>query len=138
MLQDEDIVNRDPRSVNIIANIGITIPAIVRHGDVTSQAELKEIKLIQSSQQNKKPILQLQIDRIGEASTLGALEVFWEQGGNTEKIGLIKNMNVFNDIQTRYVDIPLYKMPQGSGKIHVRYIDHTNKGYIFDEKWIQQ
>jgi len=137
LLQDEELQSEDPEAVSIVANIGVTIPAVVRHGKVSSDAILKNIQLVGPSQtKNNKPELRLEIERSGDASTLGAIEVFWEQGGKSEQIGRIKNMNLFTDINRRYVGIPLSMMPSGEGKIHVRYIDDTNKRNVFDEQWI--
>jgi len=139
LLQQEELKNEDVNSVNIMANIGVTIPAVIRHGEVSGNATLKNIKIVPpSNTKNNKPELQLNIHRTGDSSTLGAIEVFWEQNGQSEQIGRIKNMNIFTDINVRHVAVPLSKIPAGKGKIHVRYIDDVKKGHVFDEQWLPQ
>ncbi len=126
-------------AVSISANIGVTIPAVVRHGKLLGEAEIKNIRIVDAANTKKnQPEMHLEIERLGTASTLGVLEIFWENNGQSEKIGRIKNMNLFTDINTRNVQIPLSKMPKGKGVFHVRYKDDFKKGHVFDEKWIQQ
>ncbi len=93
------------------------------------------MKLLPPSQtKDNKPALNLTINRQGLASTVGILEVLWVTPDNKAKqIGRIKNMNIFTDIDKRFVSIPLYEMPNGKGEIRVRYLDDVDKGVIFDE-----
>lgn len=135
LAQEDERRSGDPNGVSVIANIGVTIPAIVRHGEVFSDATLENVQIISPrNTKSGKPEMQLMIERTGNASTIGALEVFWREGaGQVEQIGRIKNMNIFTDIDRRNVTIPLIKMPEGPGIVQVRYSDGIKKGHVFDE-----
>lgn len=134
LAQDDERRAGDPNGVSIIANIGVTIPVIVRHGQTESNAKLSDVKIVEASKtRNNQPELQMKIERSGNASTLGMVEVLWVNSSNQAKrIGRIKNMNIFTDIEKRFVKIPLSEMPVG-GTIQVRYVDGVNKGNVFDE-----
>ena len=134
LAQDDERREGDPNSVSIIANVGVTIPVVVRHGQTESGAKLSDVRVVDSSKtKSNRPELQMKIERSGNASTLGMVEVLWVNSSNqVKRIGRIKNMNIFTDIEKRFVKIPLSEMPTG-GTIQVRYVDSVNKGNIFDE-----
>lgn len=135
LAQEDERRAGDLDGVSVVANIGVTIPAIVRHGEVFSDAKLEDVQVISARDtKSGKPEMKLRIERSGNASTIGALEVFWRAvAGQKEQIGRIKNMNIFTDIDRRNVIIPLTKMPEGAGVIQVRYLDGIKKGHVFDE-----
>ncbi len=139
VIQDEDRWNTNPSAVNITANIGVTIPVIVRHGNISAKASISNPKLVQASQtKTAKPEIHLNIERVGNSSTLGMLEVLWQPTGEkARRIGRITNMNVFTDIDKRFVQMPLYEMPSGRGVLSIRYVDTINKGRVFDEVTMQ-
>jgi P pilus assembly chaperone PapD len=135
LAQEDEKRALDPDNVNVVANIGVTIPVVVRHGKIDSSAKLSDVKIVRASPETKnRPELHVKIERSGNASTLGVIEVFWQGSSNKEKrIGYIKNMNVFTDVERRFAKIPLSEMPVGKGTVRVRYTDGVNKGSIFDE-----
>lgn len=135
LVQEDETRENDKKSIAVKANIGVTIPVIVRHGQTNSRASLHDVSLVPASKtDSQKTELHLNIQREGNASTIGMLEVLWEdKSGQVKRIGRITNMNIFTDITNRNVKVPLYEMPSGSGKLHVRYVDTVNKGKIFDE-----
>lgn len=135
LAQEDGAQTNTGKNVNVLANIGVTIPVVVRHGQVEAQAKIGDISVIDPMQaKNNKPALRLNIERQGNASTIGILEVLWLQpGGQAKKIGHIKNMNIFTDISQRNIDVPLYEMPPAGAELTIRYSDSINKGQIFDE-----
>ncbi len=139
LIQDDERENTND-TISVVLNVGVTIPVIVRHGNVTSQAKISNTQLIPAGQEeNKQPQLKLDIAREGQASTIGRLEVFWQpEGGKNKKIGLVSNANVFTEIDTRHFKISLNEMPIGKGTLLVRYSDEVNKGKILDEITIQR
>ena len=122
------------------ANIGVTIPVIVRHGNVTGDAKIENMRVLESTQtESKKTELYFEINRSGNGSALGKAEVLWQpSNGSEEKIGSISNMNVFHETNKRYVNIPLSKRPLGSGRIILRYHNDLKKGTLYDEAILQQ
>lgn len=119
--------------VAVQINLGVAIPVIVRHGDVSATGSVKDFELVGSSQtQSRKPELKFTAERKGNASTLGRVDVAWAPDGQTyEDIGFITNFNLFTEIDKRYGSIPLEKMPRG-GSVRVLYTDTETKE-VYDE-----
>lgn len=126
--------------VQMFANVGVAIPVIVRHGNVQARASLKNPRIIDHTRtKNGRPALEIQINRTGNASAIGSLEVFWEQPGEApKKLGSISNMNVFTEISTRNVTVPLSDLPYGQGVLRVRYNKGESKGEVYDEILVQR
>lgn len=129
-----------PSGVYMHANIGVTIPVVVRHGNTETRATLSDVKLVAPAKtERNRPELHLTINREGTESTIGTLEVFWQANGQKErKIGNMGNTNVFTEINQRFVEIPLTEMPTGTGKITVRYSKELDEGEIYDEVSLQR
>ncbi len=139
--QEKDkIKSANDKTVSVLINMGVTIPVIVRHGKVSATAKLGTPTIVEAVQtKSNKPELHLPITRSGNASTIGLLEVIWQpQGGEARRIGRITNLNIFTEITTRYIKLPLYEMPYGQGKLLIRYTDTINKGKVFDEITVQR
>ncbi|NCO04197.1 MAG: hypothetical protein GW903_08410 [Alphaproteobacteria bacterium] len=139
-LANIDTSQSDNSVVQMFANVGVAIPVIVRHGNVQARAALKNPRIIDHTRtDNGRPALQIEIERTGNASAIGALEVLWEQPGEKpKKIGGIANMNVFTEISKRIVTVPLSELPYGQGALKVRYSKGENKGDVYDEIIVQR
>ena len=140
LAQDDERRQARQNNVSVIANIGVTIPVIVRHGNTDVSAKLSNPVLVEATRaESKKPELHFQINREGNASSIGLLEVLWQpQGAEARRIGRITNANVFTDITTRNMKVPLTEMPLGQGQLLIRYADSIQKGKIFDEITLQR
>jgi P pilus assembly chaperone PapD len=120
-------------------NVGVSIPIVIRHGDLSGGAKLENVKLVSAGKtETGKPELQMNVTRTGNQSSIGSLEAIWEPSGysKTERIGYIDNMNVFTDIPSRMAKLPLSYVPKGDGAIRLRYVDNANtrsKGTVLDE-----
>ena len=131
----------DPENtISVMMNTGVTIPVVVRHGNLSSNAEIESATIIDNTRtKTGKPELHARIKREGNASTIGKLEVFWKPQGRTEKkIGRITNMNIFTDINHRDIKLPLYEMPLGPGTVKIVYTDEIDKGKLIDEFTLQR
>ncbi len=135
LAQEDEKKQVNSNAVNIITNVGVTIPVIIRHGNTTAKAQLSDLNVVDESQtKTHKPELHLNISREGNASTMGMLEILLRTpNGEERRIGRITNMNVFTDIAMRKVKVPLYENPKGKGRLIARYFDNKNKKEIFDE-----
>lgn len=136
LAQGDERQGADGNSVSVIANIGITIPVVVRHGKIDGQASFRSVDFAPPTQTNNgRPAFDVIIDRQGQASTVGMLEVLLVNGrGQAKQIGQIKNMNIFTDIDHRKVRVPLDDVDLQGQKIKIRYIDSVDKKSVFDEK----
>ena len=122
-------------AVAIKVNVGVAVPVIVRHGDVSGSGSLHNFKLVGSSKtESGKPELTFLAKRDGNASTLGRVEVFWSKNGDDRQyksIGFITNFNLFTEINQRKGSVALSELPQ-SGQLKIVYSDTVSKK-IYDE-----
>lgn len=123
-------VEAGERAVGVKPNIGVAIPVIVRHGNVTSGATLGDLAYTPSNKDGK-PEISFTINRTGNGSTIGTATVLWlPAAGGGEQVGISSNLNVFPEIDKRNVRIALSKAPQGPGKFQVVYLnDETRTPY---------
>lgn len=120
-------------AVSLKINLGVVIPVIVRHGDVSATGKLKDFKLLSGQQtESGKPELTFMATREGNASTLGRVEVAWApEGEDYRDIGFITNFNLFTEITQRKGAVPLDTFPSG-GSLRILYKD-THNETIYDE-----
>ena len=135
---DEFSVRRTPakgNAVSINMNVGIVIPVVVRKGDLTGTAKIENISLLSSAQtDNKKPALKLDITRTGTAGVIGRIAVYAD--GEPREVGRLGNVNVFSEVKTRTIQVPLDSIP--AGNLRVQYIDDSNDKGILDEVVVQR
>jgi len=119
------------------ANIGVTIPVIIRHGNTSATAKISNARIVEPARTAAgKTELQFTLNREGNASTVGEAKVLWQPAnGKQILIGELNHLNVFTEVNTRNVKIPLDNLPYGAGTITVRYqhAQGKNKGEIYDE-----
>lgn len=130
----------DRTKVAVHTNMGVVIPVMVRHGNVSSTIKITDHVLMPPEQSSSKmPEMHVTVARQGTASAVGRLEILWTPDGGDEKIvGLISNANIFTEINQRFFKVPLNEMPQGAGKIKIRYSDEVDKGKVLDEILLQR
>lgn len=122
-----DTPTKDSQAVGMAVNVGVIIPVIVRHGNVSAQATLSDVKYVAANGQGA-PQMNLTINRSGNASTIGTLKVLWTpQGGKAEEIGIASNMNVFPELERRLVQVSLMKTPEGPGEFQITYMNDETK-----------
>jgi hypothetical protein len=130
--QDSDNI-----TVSVSMHVGVSIPVIVRHGDVSVEASLTDFELLDPQRAKQvRPALAFKALREGNASTLGNITVDWAPAGEDyRQIGILRNYNVFTEINSRIGQVPLDVLPT-NGTLRVKYVDsHTKKLYdeiIFD------
>lgn len=119
--------------MQIKMNLGVVIPVIVRHGDVTSTAKLENVSLTTDPQTGGGPALKIDVVRTGTAGVTGKIQAFNAQ---MREIGILSNVNVFSEINRRTLVMPLKEMP--TGNIHLRYTDDMGKTGVLDELVVQR
>lgn len=83
---------------------GIMIPIIVRTDDLPAQASLSNVKLVQA---NGQKALQVAVNRTGDRSLYGGFEIFLLGSGSPKKVGGIKGLGVYGELDQRVVTLPL-------------------------------
>ncbi len=86
--------------IDVRAIFGISIPVILRKGELVAETALSDPKIIQIEQE---PYLQLRINRSGNKSFLGTASIF----DGDERIGILKNVAVYMSTPYRVVSIKL-------------------------------
>lgn len=115
-------------SVELIPIIGITIPVIVRQGDVSSTVSLSDFELKQANTVKADKTLSLKINRQGNGSAYGDIRVYFTpaEGGETVVLGRINGIAVYTPLTSRSVDIRL-QTPAGlnlsNGELYITYLE---------------
>lgn len=120
----------------IKTNIAVAVPVVVRKGELTSGAKLGNISYLTAEQSGTgQPAFKIDVTRTGTSGTMGTLHAYSSVGGPKE-IGVLNNVNVFSEIKTRTVIMPLKEVPAGSIKIMYQN-DYDNKE-VFDEVVVEK
>lgn len=94
----------DLLQVRITPVYGIMIPIIVRTGDLPAQASISNVHLVEP--QGRRAI-GFTINRSGGRSVYGGIDIYLEASGSQKKIGGIRGLGVYGEIDHRNVVIPL-------------------------------
>jgi hypothetical protein len=118
--------NSDNLSVKLIPVIGITIPVIVRHGELFSSVKLSDFKLEQANTVKAEKTLSFNINREGNSSAYGDFRVsFTPVNGEPIIVGQINGVAIYTPLASRSVEIKL-QTPAGltlsNGELHITYL----------------
>lgn len=112
-------------SVQLIPVFGLSIPVIIRTGNVSVNVELDNLVL--QYQNDSLPILNFSILRKGNISVYGDLKAeYLPEKGNPAEIGLIKGVGVYTSIPKRLISLrlqPFAGKSQKGGKIRLTYYE---------------
>lgn len=106
---------------------GVTIPVIVRLGNLEAKAVLSNVH---KAEEQGKPVISLDISRTGTRSTYGELRVL--KAGVAEPIALLRGVAVYTEVGKRSVSIPLEaaQVANATGPVTVQYIEPTETGPV--------
>jgi hypothetical protein len=132
----EPVVREDGISVRLIPVFGISIPVIVRHGDLTVTAELSDLALDPHAGPDHPPSLKLTLERAGDLSLYGDMIAEFERAGKTVEVGLVRGIAVYTSMSRRSVQFRL-NPPDGlsltGGKLRVKYHASDNREDVLAE-----
>ena len=97
-------------SISIKPIYGISIPIIVRHGETTASVAMSNPEFHPTSSADHLPSLTMELQRQGNRSVMGDIEVVVESGSALKKgtvIGTDKGVAVYTNLSTRKVTMPL-------------------------------
>jgi hypothetical protein len=112
--------------IRLIPIYGITIPIIVRQGDLKATAALSDLTLVATDKDNPLPRLRFRISREGNRSTFGDLTATFSPkgGGGDVVVGQIMRLAVYTPNTARTVEMVL-RTPEGvdlaNGSLSVAY-----------------
>jgi P pilus assembly chaperone PapD len=104
---------------------GVTIPVIVRLGNLQATAGISDVKL---ETKEGKPAIGLDLSRSGARSTFG--EVLVLKAGVKDPIAIQRAVAVYTDINSRHVSIPVDENYKGqlAGPVTVEYLETYDDG----------
>ena len=118
--------NPDALSIKLVPIIGISIPVIVRQGELSADVSLSGFEIKQSNTVEAQSVLSLQIDRKGNKSIYGDFRVYFTpKGGVPIVIGQLNGVAVYTSLDSRSVEIKLQTPPDvnlSNGELHVTYL----------------
>ncbi len=130
-------------SVQLIPVYGISIPAIVRSGNLKASALLENMKLDQTLSGNYN--LSLDIIRSGDMSLFGNIkaEFLTDPGSKSTEIGVIQGVGIYTEINKRHITIPLKSIDSEhlhNGIIRVTYRspDNVKDSFIAQKELVIQ
>jgi P pilus assembly chaperone PapD len=112
-------------SFQLIPVYGVTIPVIVRLGNLEATAGISNVAL---EKKDGKQLITLDLTRSGARSTFGEVRVI--KAGVKDPIALQKGVAVYTEIGSRHVAIPVDDGFKGdvSGPVTVQYIETSPQG----------
>lgn len=105
---------------------GVTIPVIVRLGNLEAKAGIANVHLAKSA--NGAAAVELDLSRSGARSTFGDVRVI--KAGAKEPIALQKAVAVYTEIGSRRMTLPIRTDYKGAltGPVTVQYLETSDKG----------
>jgi P pilus assembly chaperone PapD len=99
---------------------GVTIPVIVRLGQLQAQAAIANVRL---DQQGGKKAVTLDLTRSGQRSTFGEVRVL--KAGQKDPIAIQRAVAVYTEVGTRKLAVPLDENFKGDvrGPVTVQYVE---------------
>jgi P pilus assembly chaperone PapD len=112
-------------SFQLIPVYGVTIPVIVRLGNLEATAAISNVEL---EKKDGKPVISLDLSRRGARSTFGEVRVL--KAGVKDPIALLKGVAVYTEIGSRHVAVPLDDSFKGeiAGPVTVQYLETSRDG----------
>jgi hypothetical protein len=111
--------------LQLIPIYGVTIPVIVRLGNLQAFAGITNVEL---DKKDGKPAIALDLSRSGTRSTFG--EVLVLKPGVKDPIAIQKSVAIYTEVGTRHVNIPVDAQYKGdlAGPVTVQYVETYDDG----------
>lgn len=106
---------------------GVTIPVIVRLGNLEAKAALSNVRKVVD---NGKAAVSLDISRSGTRSTYGEIRVV--KAGVDKPIAMASGVAVYTELGQRSLTIPIdpAQLAHASGQVTVQYVEPTDTGPV--------
>jgi hypothetical protein len=138
-LMGEEQVNADTTSIGIklVPIFGISIPVIIRNGDLQVKVDLTAISLDIKS--DTVPNLTITFDRSGTKSVYGDLSVMWSNAQiEPIEVGVVRGLAVYTPNKTRKFKMQLRNVPgvdYSKGKLLIKFqAPNDVKAEVYAEK----
>ena len=107
-------------SFKLIPVYGVTIPVIVRLGNLNVKAGISNVR---TEQRDGKPVIALELDRTGDRSTFGEVRVL--KAGVKDPIAISRAVAVYTELNEREVVVPVSEDYKGAvaGPVTIQYVE---------------
>jgi hypothetical protein len=111
--------------LRLIPIYGVTIPVIVRLGNLGATAGIANVKL---EKKDGKDVVGLDLSRSGTRSTFGEVRIF--KSGVKDPVAVQRNVAVYTEINARHVAVPVDDRFKGAltGPVTVQYVETYDDG----------
>ena len=118
---------KDTLSFRLIPVYGVTIPIIVRLGQLEATAGIAAVKKVMD---DGKPAVKLDLSRSGSRSVYGEIRV--TRAGVADPIAVANGIAVYSELNARSVVVPIDPKyaAQASGPVKVSYVERTPTGLV--------
>ena len=105
---EEEAAPETGLSVRIVPIYGISIPVIVRHGEISGSVEIGEVTLQRPARAGDLPALSVRLTRHGNVSAYGHLQVIYRSSGGAEHVvGALNGIGIYTPLEHRTIQVPL-------------------------------
>lgn len=111
--------------ISIFATVEISIPVIVRHGDLSAKVSISEAA-VQKNEKNEN-IVVFKLHREGNRSIYGDIEVTQQRDGQAQRLAFMAGMSIYTPTQYRLVQVPLAGYQPGSA-VTIRFNENPTYG----------
>lgn len=114
-------------SFELIPIYGVTIPVVVRMGNLAAKVGIANVALAQA---NGKPAVSLDLTRAGDRSVFGDVRVF--KAGIKDPIAIQRGVAIYTEIGTRHMVIPINPdlAASAAGPVTVDFVESTDSGPV--------
>lgn len=114
-------------SFELIPIYGVTIPVVVRMGNLSAKVGIANVAL---AQLGGKPAVALDLTRAGDRSVFGDVRVF--KAGIKDPIAIQRGVAIYTEIETRHMVIPLNPelAASAAGPVTVDFVESTDSGPV--------
>ena len=119
-------------SIQLIPVFGLTIPVIVRQGDLWADVGISDLEVGRGKPEDQGPVVSFRFTREGTRSVYGDVEVtHLSANGDSQVVGAVRGIAVYTPNQSRMVRLPLQPPAEGGpplGRLRVTYLGAPKKG----------
>jgi hypothetical protein len=111
----ENITDNIPEegiTIELIPIVGVSIPIIVRHGDLENKVTLSDVKIKPATESGGSPVIAVSINRTGNSSAYGDFRaIFTPLGGQAVIVAQANKVAVYANVDKRRFVMPLTVPP---------------------------
>ena len=129
----EDILVSDSRfKIQLTPIFGITIPVIVRQGDLWADVGISDLEVGRDKAEGQGPVVSFRLTREGTRSVYGDVEVTHpSEGGVHQVVGVVRGIAVYTPNQSRMVRLRLQPPAEGDPpleRLRITYLGAPKAG----------